>query len=166
MPVRERLDVTEGGLLACCASRRWAAEVAAGRPYADLAELRAASAKALAGLDWADVEEALAAHPRIGDRPRGEGREAAWSRSEQSGMDAAAAELRAALAEGNRAYEERFGHVFLICAAGLSAAEMLAALRGRLRNDAGAERAAVRTELAKIVDLRLAGLAGGPEEDR
>jgi 2-oxo-4-hydroxy-4-carboxy-5-ureidoimidazoline decarboxylase len=166
VPVTERLDVTEDGLLACCASRRWAAEVAAGRPYAGLAELRAASAKALAGLDWPDVEEALAAHPRIGDRARGEGREAAWSRGEQSGMDAAAAELRAALAEGNRAYEERFGHVFLICATGLGAAEMLAALRERLGNDDEAERAAVRAELAKIVDLRLARLAGGPEEGR
>ncbi|MFB4296936.1 2-oxo-4-hydroxy-4-carboxy-5-ureidoimidazoline decarboxylase [Actinomadura sp. NTSP31] len=176
--MRERLDVTEGGLLACCASRRWAAEVAAGRPYADLAGLRAASAKALAGLAWADVEEALDAHPRIGDRPRSGGdrlrsggdrpgsgdREAAWSRGEQSGMDAAAAELRTALVEGNRAYEERFGHVFLICATGLSAAEMLGALRERLGNDAEAERAVVRTELAKIVDLRLAKLAAEPAE--
>jgi 2-oxo-4-hydroxy-4-carboxy-5-ureidoimidazoline decarboxylase len=68
--------------------------------------------------------------------------------------------------EGNRAYEERFGHVFLICATGLSAAEMLAALRERLGNDVEAERAAVRAELAKIVDLRLARLAGGPEEER
>ncbi|HEU5032379.1 MAG TPA: 2-oxo-4-hydroxy-4-carboxy-5-ureidoimidazoline decarboxylase [Spirillospora sp.] len=160
--MRERLDVTEGGLLACCASRRWAAEVAAGRPYADLAELRAASATALAGLDWADVEEALAAHPRIGERIKDAGREAAWSRGEQSGMDAAAVEVRTALVEGNRAYEERFGHVFLICATGLTAAEMLAALRERLGHDAGAERAAVRTELAKIVDLRLAKLAAAP----
>ncbi|WP_344267459.1 2-oxo-4-hydroxy-4-carboxy-5-ureidoimidazoline decarboxylase [Actinomadura napierensis] len=174
--MRERLDVTEGGLLACCASHRWAAEVAAGRPYADLAELRAASAKALAALDWADVEEALAAHPRIGDRLRssrqpgsgarlGSGdREAAWSRGEQSGMDAAAAELRTALVEGNRAYEDRFGHVFLICATGLSAAEMLTALRERLRNGTGEERAVVRTELAKIVDLRLAKLAAEPAD--
>jgi 2-oxo-4-hydroxy-4-carboxy-5-ureidoimidazoline decarboxylase len=165
VPVRERLDVTEGGLLACCASRRWAAEVAAGRPYADLAELRAASAAALAGLDWADVEEALSAHPRIGDRLRGEGREAAWSRGEQSGMDAAAEELRTALVEGNRAYEERFGHVFLVCATGLSAAGMLAALRDRLGNDPGTERAVVRTELAKIVDLRLGKLAAGPDAE-
>ncbi|WP_328601210.1 2-oxo-4-hydroxy-4-carboxy-5-ureidoimidazoline decarboxylase [Actinomadura physcomitrii] len=160
--MRGRLDVTEGGLLACCASRRWAAEVAAGRPYADLAELRAASATALADLDWADVEEALSAHPRIGERLRGGSREAAWSRGEQSGMDAAAVEVRTALADGNRAYEERFGHVFLICATGLGAAEMLAALRVRLRNDAAAERAAVRAELAKIVDLRLARLAAAP----
>ncbi|MFC6878673.1 2-oxo-4-hydroxy-4-carboxy-5-ureidoimidazoline decarboxylase [Actinomadura yumaensis] len=145
----------ESELLACCASRRWAAEVAAGRPYGGPAALRAAAATALERLDWAGVEEALAAHPRIGDRVRGGDRESSWSRGEQAGMDGAAADLRAALVEGNRAYEARFDRVFLICATGLSAAEMLAALRARLGNDEETERAAVRAELAKIVDLRL-----------
>ncbi|MFV2172880.1 2-oxo-4-hydroxy-4-carboxy-5-ureidoimidazoline decarboxylase [Actinomadura sp. LOL_016] len=148
--------VTEDDLRACCASRRWAARVAG--EHRDLAGLRAASAAALDALDWTDVEEALAAHPRIGDRVRGAGREPEWSRGEQSGMDAAPKEVRTALIEGNRAYEARFGHVFLICATGLGAAEMLAALRDRLGNDAAAERAVVRTELAGIVDLRLAKL--------
>ncbi len=82
---------------------------------------------------------------------------------EQAGMDGAAADLRAELVAANRAYEERFGHVFLICATGLGAAEMLAALRARYGNDAAAERTVVRAELAKIVDLRLAKLAAGPE---
>lgn len=148
------MPITEGDLRACCASRTWIAAMR-GR---DVAELRAASAAALDGLDWADVEEALAAHPRIGDRVRGDDRESAWSRGEQSGMDAAAAGLRDALIAGNRAYEERFGHVFLICATGLSAAELLAALRERLGNDPETERAVVRAELARIVDLRLAKL--------
>ncbi|TDD37683.1 2-oxo-4-hydroxy-4-carboxy-5-ureidoimidazoline decarboxylase [Actinomadura sp. KC06] len=148
-----RVLFTEADLFECCASRRWVKAVA-GRRYRDLTELREAGAAALDDLDWPDVEEALAAHPRIGDRVGG------WSRAEQSGMDGAAPDVRAALIEGNRAYEDRFGHVFLICATGRTAAEMLGDLRDRLGNDAEAERAVVRRELAKIVDLRLTRLAG------
>ncbi|MEU8124137.1 2-oxo-4-hydroxy-4-carboxy-5-ureidoimidazoline decarboxylase [Spirillospora sp. NPDC049024] len=148
-------------LAACCASRRWVAAVA-GRSYADLAALRAASRRALDELDWPDVEEALAAHPRIGDRVGGGSREARWSRGEQAGAAGAAADVQDALTAGNRAYEERFGHVFLIRAAGRSALEMLGALRERLGNDPEAERDVVRRELAEIVDLRLARLV---EED-
>ncbi|WP_243716471.1 2-oxo-4-hydroxy-4-carboxy-5-ureidoimidazoline decarboxylase [Actinomadura darangshiensis] len=147
-------------LAACCASRRWV-EALAGRSYKDVGDLQAASKRALDALEWADVEEALAAHPRIGDRVQGGTREAGWSRGEQSGMDGTAADLQAALVEGNRAYEEHFGHVFLICASGRSALEMLGELRERLGNDVETERAAVRRELAKIVDLRLAKLLEG-----
>lgn len=148
-------------LAACCASRRWIAAVA-GRAYADPAALRAASRRALDDLAWADVEEALAAHPRIGDRVGGVTREARWSRGEQAGASGADDDVQDALVAGNRAYEERFGHVFLIRASGRSALEMLAALRERLGNDPGTERDAVRRELAEIVDLRLARLM---EED-
>ncbi|MFA1540947.1 2-oxo-4-hydroxy-4-carboxy-5-ureidoimidazoline decarboxylase [Actinomadura monticuli] len=150
------MELSEADLRACCASRRWVAAVAGHR---DLDALRAASRRALDELEWADVEEALAAHPRIGDRVGGGAREAGWSRGEQSGMDGAATGLRDALVEGNRAYEERFGHVFLIRASGRSALEMLADLRRRLGNDAETERQVVRRELAEIVDLRLAKLA-------
>ncbi|MEV5750477.1 2-oxo-4-hydroxy-4-carboxy-5-ureidoimidazoline decarboxylase [Actinoallomurus sp. NPDC052308] len=153
----ERWIPREADLLTCCASRRWARTVAAGR-HGDPAALRAASARALAELDWEDVMEALAAHPRIGDRVAGSGQEARWSRDEQSGMDTAAEDVRRALAEGNLAYEKRFGHVFLACATGCRAAELLAALRARLGNDIGTERRVVRAELSKIVDLRLARL--------
>lgn len=104
------------------------------------------------------MTEALAAHPRIGDRPDAAGRDARWSRTEQTGTAGAGEEVRRALAEGNLAYERRFGHVFLIRATGRSAREMLAELRVRLRNDAGTERAVVRAELAAIVDLRLVKL--------
>ncbi|WP_433467774.1 2-oxo-4-hydroxy-4-carboxy-5-ureidoimidazoline decarboxylase [Spirillospora sp. CA-128828] len=144
-------------LAACCASRRWVGAIA-GRSYADLGALRAASERALDDLEWADVEEALAAHPRIGERVEAATREAGWSRGEQSGMDGAAADVQAALIEGNRAYERRFGHVFLICASGLPALEMLGDLLERLGNDVETERDVVRRELAKIVDLRLAKL--------
>lgn len=149
------MELSEADLAACCASRRWLAAVAGQR---DPGALRAASKRALDELEWADVEEALAAHPRIGERRDGGAREAGWSRGEQSGMDGAAKELRDALVEGNRAYERRFGHVFLVRASGRSALEMLADLRERLGNDAGTEREVVRRELAAIVDLRLARL--------
>jgi urate oxidase len=148
--------VTE--LLACNASRRWAEELAAGRPYRTLDEVERASAAILDQLDWADITDALAAHPRIGERAGGASREAAWSRREQSGAVSAPAEVAVALAAGNQAYEQQFGHVFLICATGLGAEEMLAHLRRRLGNDVQTERDEVRAELAKITALRLAKL--------
>jgi 2-oxo-4-hydroxy-4-carboxy-5-ureidoimidazoline decarboxylase len=143
-------------LMPCCASRRWVSDLVAGRPYHDLDTLRAASDRVLATLDWVDVEQALAAHPRIGARVSGPQTEAAWSRSEQSGVVAAPADVAQQLVEVNRLYERKFGYVFLVCATGLSAADMIAAAQARLRNDPFAERALVGRELAKIVRLRLA----------
>jgi 2-oxo-4-hydroxy-4-carboxy-5-ureidoimidazoline decarboxylase len=143
----------ERELLACCAAPAWAHRVVAGRPYPDRAELLAAGDAAARALSWSEVESALAAHPRIGERPTGPGREAAWSRREQAGV--ATADLRQALAEANRTYEERFGHIFLIFASGKSDAEMLAAARARLGHDDDTERATVREELRKIALLRL-----------
>jgi 2-oxo-4-hydroxy-4-carboxy-5-ureidoimidazoline decarboxylase len=129
------------------------AELVAGRPYRSLDRLLAASDAAAAALGWADVEEALAAHPRIGARI---GEEAAWSRGEQAGAAGAAADVQAGLAAGNADYEARFGHVFLICAAGRSGAEMLAELRTRLGYSAADEQQVVRRELGAIARLRLA----------
>ena len=142
----------ETELLTCCASRRWAGVVAAGRPYASAEDLFAAAGTAVRGLEWPDIEEALNAHPRIGDRPPGTDRESGWSRGEQSGVGDAD---RAAFADGNAAYEERFGHVFLICASGRDAREMLADLRERLANDPETERSVVHGELVEITELRL-----------
>jgi 2-oxo-4-hydroxy-4-carboxy-5-ureidoimidazoline decarboxylase len=150
----------EHELRTCCASAAWAAVVGAARPFADAGALAATAA--LEALEWPDVEEALSAHPRIGDRPEGAGRESAWSRTEQSGVDGAGREVVEALHTGNIAYEQRFGRVFLICATGLSAGEMLAALRERLANDEETERHAIRTELMKIVQLRLTKLLERP----
>jgi 2-oxo-4-hydroxy-4-carboxy-5-ureidoimidazoline decarboxylase len=143
-------------LHACCASRHWIVAVLAERPYRHLAALIATSDRVLTQLQWSDVEEALAAHPRIGRRVSGERREAAWSRAEQSGTRLADSEMETVLLEGNLAYEQRFGHLFLICASGHSAAELLDALRSRLANSVEVERDVVRAELAKIVRLRLA----------
>lgn len=143
-------------LMPCCASRRWVSGLVSGRPYARLDRLTAASDALLARLDWSELESALAGHPRIGERAGGNGRAEGWSRQEQAGAAAVADPVRQELATANRAYEQRFGHVFLICATGLSAESMLAALRSRLRNDPVAEREVVRGELTKIVRLRLA----------
>jgi 2-oxo-4-hydroxy-4-carboxy-5-ureidoimidazoline decarboxylase len=151
----DRLPTDEAAELVrpCCASTRWVTEVVSGRPFGSLVRLSAASDDALAELTWPDVAEALAAHPRIGERLGGSGQESAWSRQEQSG--AADASVADELVAGNLAYEQRFGQVFLICATGRTAPEILAALRGRLDNPAEVERQVVRTELREIVRLRL-----------
>ncbi|MGH3098087.1 MAG: 2-oxo-4-hydroxy-4-carboxy-5-ureidoimidazoline decarboxylase [Streptosporangiales bacterium] len=146
-------DKAERALLACCESRAWARAVRSGRPYADRTALLDAAQRAVDGLAEEDVDEALVGHPRIGERST-----AGASRGEQAGVDTEDAELARALAEGNRAYEERFGHVYLVCASGRSGRELLAVLQGRLRNDPATERVVVRRELAKINALRLEGM--------
>ena len=123
----------------------------AGRPYAGRGDLVARSDAIVKDLDWVDLQEALDAHPRIGESAGGVTREAAWSRDEQSGVVGAEDEL----ARANRAYEDRFGHVFLIRAAGLDAGTVLAEARRRLGNDVDTERAEVREQLRQIVALRL-----------
>ncbi len=142
-------------LAACNASRRWLDAVVAERPYATAEELLATAERAARELEWDDVRQALDAHPRIGDRAPGEGREASWSRREQSSVGAADAQVRDALAEGNAEYERRFGQVFLIRAAGRSPEEMLRELRRRLDNDEPTERAEVTEQLAQITRLRV-----------
>jgi 2-oxo-4-hydroxy-4-carboxy-5-ureidoimidazoline decarboxylase len=143
-------------LMPCCTSRRWVSGLVAGRPYARLDRLTAASDALLATLDWPELQAVLAGHPRIGERISAVDRAGGWSRQEQAGTTGAVDQVREQLAAANTAYEQRFGHVFLICATGLSAETMLAALRSRLRNDPVAEREVVRGELVKIVRLRLA----------
>jgi 2-oxo-4-hydroxy-4-carboxy-5-ureidoimidazoline decarboxylase len=133
-----------------CAAPRWAQRVVASRPHPDLASLQATAEVALSD---ADLDEAMAGHPRIGDRAAG-----GASRREQSGVAGADPEVLAALADGNRAYEERFGHVYLVCATGRSAQELLDVLRARLGNDPATERAVALAELAAINRLRIARL--------
>ncbi|NIK55161.1 2-oxo-4-hydroxy-4-carboxy-5-ureidoimidazoline decarboxylase [Kribbella shirazensis] len=147
-------DRLRPALAACCDVPRWVDAILAQRPYLELAVLAAVADQALRELDDVEVDRALQAHPRIGDRPRGASTEAAWSRSEQSGVGDEP-DVRQDLAEGNRQYEERFGRVFLICATGLSAAQMLSSLRTRLTHDDATEAAVVHEELRKIALLRL-----------
>jgi 2-oxo-4-hydroxy-4-carboxy-5-ureidoimidazoline decarboxylase len=149
-------------LRACCAAGAWIDAVVSGRPYPDREAVRRSAQAALAGLDWAGVREALDAHPRIGERMVAASREASWSAAEQSGMDTASAQTRAALVEANRAYEERFGHVFLIFATGKTDAQLLAAAQERVRRDVAVERETVRAELAQIVMLRLSKMLDAP----
>jgi len=144
----------ERDVLACCASTAFAKAVAGGRPYPDTAALLAAVDAAFDALTWDDILESMNGHPRIGDRTAQGGMSAA----EQSGAAAAADEVKQGLADGNRAYEQRFGHIFLICASGLSGQEMLAQLRARLENNQDAERGVVRAELLKITRLRMTKL--------
>ncbi|MQA26671.1 MAG: 2-oxo-4-hydroxy-4-carboxy-5-ureidoimidazoline decarboxylase [Micromonosporaceae bacterium] len=148
-------DQARRELVACCAAQRFAEAVAEARPYPHEEALRETADKALADLDWADVSQALAAHPRIGERATGDGREASWSAAEQSAAAAGDADVRQQIIAGNVAYEQRFGHVFLICAAGRPAEEILADLTARLDHDPAEERQVVREELRKIVYLRL-----------
>ena len=149
-------EAAERGVLACCASASLATMIVGGRPYPDPAALRDAVNAAFTTLSWDDIVESMNAHPRIGDRVPDGG----WSAAEQSGAAAAGEPVRQALADGNLAYEQRFGHVFLICASGLSGQDMLDQLRARLGHDPETERAVVREELLKITRLRLAKLQG------
>lgn len=141
-------------LLAVCSSPAWAEAMADGRPYDDLDALLAAADVQLERLDEAGVADALAGHPRIGERAI----HSATSAREQAGMSEASDEVRAAMAEGNAEYERRFGHVYLVCASGRGPDELLAVLRDRLGNTAEEEARRTRTELAAINRLRLAGL--------
>ncbi len=154
----EPADRAVQALRACNAAPRFAAEIVAGRPYGDVATLVDRAEEVTRALPWDDVAIALAAHPRIGDRVAGASAEAQSSRREQSSMDGADAATRDALLEGNRAYEERFDHVFLIRASGRSPEEMLAELRRRLDNDEQTERAEVTEQLAQITAIRVRGL--------
>ena len=141
-----------GELLAVCHSRRWAKEVAAGRPYPDVAALQRAADDVWLGLSPEDWREAFEAHPRIGEAG---GASAGWSRQEQAGVGGAGQDTQAAIARGNAAYEARFGHVFLISAAGRDADEILAALTERLGNDPATELRVAAEEHRRITRLRI-----------
>lgn len=147
----------EAELLSCCGSREWARRVAARRPFASTSEVQEEAERAWWGLGREDWLEAFRAHPRIGERKGGAQPErgARWSAQEQAGVGGAADPVRAALAEGNRAYEERFGHIYVVCATGKSAEEMLALLRARLANDPDTELRTAAGEQMKITHLRL-----------
>lgn len=142
----------ERRLVACCGSRAWASAVATGRPYASVAAVMLAADSVWAKLSPSDWLEAFTAHPRIGERG---GRSPASSNREQKAVMSAKEDTLAVLAEGNRLYEERFGHVFLISAAGRSAQDVVAVLRQRIENDPATELNVAAEEQSKITRLRL-----------
>jgi len=145
----------------CCSAKSWGRRVAARRPFATFAELRAAADEVWWSLAPADWLEAFSGHPKIGEQ-RGPQHASAqaqhWSKQEQSGVSEGNDETAALLAKLNREYEEKFGYIFIVCASGKSAAEMLAILRERLDNDAATELPVAAGEQAKITQLRLAKL--------
>jgi 2-oxo-4-hydroxy-4-carboxy-5-ureidoimidazoline decarboxylase len=139
-------DEAAAAMLACCASPRFARAMTGGRPYPTVAAAVDAVDAAFAAMTWPDVLEGMSGHPRIGARVSGQ------SAVEQSGVTDA---TRAALAAGNAEYEERFGHVFLICASGRSGDQLLAALRERLKHNSDVERSVAAAELRMITRLRV-----------
>lgn len=145
-----------------CASAAWAERLLAARPYTTPDALYAASDAAMAALTTADLTEAMAGHPPIGRPQPGD----PASAREQRGMAGASEELRAEMLELNLAYQERFGHVFLICATGLTAGQMRDAAKARIGNTPEREREIVRTELGRINRIRLARLVETAEETR
>jgi 2-oxo-4-hydroxy-4-carboxy-5-ureidoimidazoline decarboxylase len=151
-------DAAAERLAGCLHAPGWAVSVLAGRPYPDRESLLATAYRFGVVLDQDELVPALSVHPRIGERPAGADPNAVHSRAEQGGLDAEDAELAAQLLAGNRAYEEKFGQVFLIRAAGRSGAEILAALTERLANEPEAEARVVRDQLAQIAQLRLGAL--------
>ena len=166
-------DDAHRALLECCSASTWAAQITAARPYGAATDVIRQSNAIVAALTISDLGEALAGHPRIGERPTsdpatqvgndGGGATAAdWSRQEQSGVQSDDAQTGRALAAANVEYERRFGHIYLVCAAGRTGRELLGLLRGRLQNEPEDEWQVVRTELAKINALRLERLLAGP----
>ena len=160
----------ERDLRSCCASSKWIEAVARARPFADWRELTTAADRIWSSLGADDWKEAFHAHPRIGElvipsREDGEfprpdsSRSAAlgmtWTSDEQSGTRSASNETMNALAQGNRDYEQRFGHIYLVCATGRSADQMVENLRERLKNDATTELRVAAEEQRKITALRL-----------
>jgi 2-oxo-4-hydroxy-4-carboxy-5-ureidoimidazoline decarboxylase len=155
-------------LESCCGARRWVTGMLARRPFASSAALYTAAAEVWQTMERADVLEAFAHHPRIGERGTHIGAGAgaagtatgrAWSAEEQARAAAAPDDQAAALGALNQAYAARFGFIFIICATGKSAAEILAALRARLAHSPEAELPIAAAEQAQITRLRLEKLA-------
>ncbi|MEV8532639.1 2-oxo-4-hydroxy-4-carboxy-5-ureidoimidazoline decarboxylase [Streptomyces sp. NPDC051211] len=140
-----------------CASSAWGGKLLAQRPFSSVESLFAASDAAMAELTVADLEEAMAGHPPIGRPKPGD----PTSAREQRGMAGASEELKAELLELNLAYQEKFGHVFLICATGATGEQMRDAVKVRIENTAEVEREIARGELVKINRIRLTRLVEG-----
>ncbi len=148
-------------LLKCCGSQAWARAMSSRRPFADVEELLTAADEVWWSLGTRDWHEAFASHPKIGARESAKTQDAqaaAWSEQEQAGARAAEQATLDELAEANRVYEEKFAHIFIVCATGKTAAQMLALLRARLANDPGVELRNAADEQRKITRLRLAKL--------
>lgn len=156
----ETLDA-ESRFRDCCGSREWARRMADARPFhasEELIDQAEAIWNALAPEDWL---QAFAAHPKIGAKkaaPAQQALSAEWSKGEQAGVDNADDDVRDELAEANSLYEEKFGYIFIVCATGKTAGEMLALCRERLGNQAERELSIAAEEQGKIMEIRLSKL--------
>ncbi|HWB41581.1 MAG TPA: 2-oxo-4-hydroxy-4-carboxy-5-ureidoimidazoline decarboxylase [Gemmatimonadales bacterium] len=161
----DRLSRSEAGehLRACCGSSRWVELMLAARPFGGIETALAAADRAWQACEPADWDEAFAHHPRIGERhaaaPVG-AVASGWSAGEQGAAARGDAGTRAALAEANAAYERRFGRIYIVCATGRSAEDLLADIEARMGNDPERERAVAAEEQRKIIRLRLLKLLG------
>lgn len=144
------IDPDEEGLIRCCGSERWVAQMLAAAPFLSRAHLFGTAERLWWHLDQADWIQAFEAHPKIGAKKAG-----GWSASEQAGVAGAEQAVLDELAEQNAAYEERYGYIFIVCASGLSAAEMLDRLKARIDNTPENELRIAAGEQAKITRLRL-----------
>jgi OHCU decarboxylase len=148
----------------CCGSSRWVNAMLARRPFASMEALLSAADESWRAAGPADWDEAFAHHPRIGERraaaPVSASAQAA-SAAEQGAVARADAAARAALAEANQSYERRFGRIYIVCASGRTAEELLTDVEARMRNDPERERAVAAEEQRKITGLRLRALVGG-----
>jgi OHCU decarboxylase len=154
----------ESALTNCCGSARWASLVAAQRPYADLDALHKATDSIWWKLERADWLEAFSNHPQIGERPTS-GTDSArqWAEGEQSRARTATDDVKARLARANRAYFEKFGYIYIVCATGKSAEAMLAILNQRLQNDDANEISIAAEQQRLITRIRLEKLLGGEQ---
>ncbi len=142
----------------CLDIPRWFEEIADARPFSSTPDLLLAARLAASPFTSGEVQSALSHHPRIGQRAEGDSSEARFSRDEQDALGPASAAVTAAISEGNRNYEEKFGQVFLIRAAGRSKEEILQALQMRISNTAGEEEQVVQQQLREIAVHRLEGM--------
>jgi OHCU decarboxylase len=144
--------------LDCCGSTEWARRMTAGRPFAMLENLFTAAEDIWFSLSAADHLEAFSAHPKIGSKKaaaKQKAKSAKWSAGEQSGMDTASDDVKEKLAEADRLYLDKFGFIFIVCATGKSAAEMLAICKARIGNSLATELQIAAEEQRKITELRL-----------
>jgi OHCU decarboxylase len=141
--------------LRCCGSSRWAQRMAAARPFADVAAVETGADAIWLALEPHDWREAFAAHPKIGAANPGAAEASDWARQEQASVAVAGHDTLRRLAAANRDYEARFGYIFIVCATGKTAGEMLALLEARLRHDAGEELPIAAEEQRQITRLRL-----------
>jgi 2-oxo-4-hydroxy-4-carboxy-5-ureidoimidazoline decarboxylase len=155
---RAPAEEAENDILPCCGSRSWAREMVARRPLPDESALLKASEETCRTLSEADWTEAFSRHPRIGESRTEQpthARSARWSAREQRDVAAGNDETKIALAEANLEYERKFGRIFIVCATGKSACEIVAILQRRLQNDARTELFESVEQQRQITQLRL-----------